>query len=233
MTTVAAWRWCLAAGVLTMLISGAFGRIAGLVACGETGGLGPVIAFEVATTPAEVAALFGEDPCRAALIPAQRTALWLDALAFIPAYAAFLSLATWAAKPRYAWPVIAALLIAALCDEVEGALLFAVLRDLPGTPPVLGVLFWAVRAKFLLLGLATLASAALLLLRWRTARVLCGLIAGVGAVEALNGFFAPPAPGMMTGFTLAWFGLLAAAAIGACWPRLLGPPPGAPARPNA
>jgi hypothetical protein len=87
---------CVLAGLVAFACSFAFGKIPGLVACGTfagSGQLGPILAFELARTPGDVAALFGSGACRASLIDAQNTGLWLDALGFIPSYTAFLVLA--------------------------------------------------------------------------------------------------------------------------------------------
>lgn len=220
-----------------MACSYAFGRIPGLVACGPTGDNGPIIAWELARTPAEVAALFGVDPCRSTLIAAQRTALWLDGFGFIPAYTAFLSLAAWAAAGRRAWPIVTALLVAGVADEVEGVLLFANLAELPGTQPQLDALFWVVRLKFLLLALATAAIAALLAWSRRTVAFGFGIVAGFGAIRALLGFFALPEPRMMQGFTVAWVALLALALVASVAPSLVSRAraarPRAPASPSA
>lgn len=237
---MAAWRWCLAAGCAVIACAWGFGNIPGLTACGPTGGLGPVIAFELARSPTEAAAIFGVEPCRAALIPAQRLGLLLDALGFIPAYTAFLCLAAWAARRDFARPVVAALAIAGLLDEIEGGLLFLILRDFPGGQPSFEMLFWVVRAKFLLLGLGTLAIALLVLIRWplfrwtewSVLRVVGGLGVGYGAIMALRGFFAGPAPSMTTAFAGAWFILLLVAIVGAVWPWRLAPA-SPPARPSA
>lgn len=242
MSGAAAWRWCLAAGLAALACAWGFGRIPGLVACGPGAGANPILAFEFARTPADVARLFGAEPCRSTLAAAQRTGLWLDALGFIPAYTAFLCLAAWAAGRQLAWPVIAALLVAALSDEIEGALLFAVLHGLPGDEATLDALAWAVGLKFLLLGLATLAIAALLLGQWRgfrwsewtVARIVGGLGVGYLAVAALRGYFADAPGAMTTGFAGAWFVLLLVATFGAAWPwRAPYAPPRAPAPPNA
>ncbi len=241
MSSAAAWRWCLAAGLIAFACAWGFSRIPGLVACGPTGGLGPIIAFELARSPAEAAAIFGADPCRSALIPAQRLGLLLDAFGFIPGYTAFLCLAAWAARREFARPVIAELLIAGLLDEVEGALLFLILRDFPGGQFLFYAVFWVARGKFLLIGLGTLAIALLLLIRWPLVRFtewsVLRLIGGLGigflAVEALRGFFAGPAPFMTTAFAGAWFILLLVAMIGAVWPWRLAPRPPAPRPPRA
>ena len=243
MSAAAAWRWCLAAGVAVIACAWGFGRIPGLVACGPTGGFDPIIAFELARSPAEASTMFGAEPCRSALIPAQRLGLLLDALAFIPAYTAFLCLAAWAARREVARPVIAALLIAGLLDEIEGGLLFLILRDFPGGQSVFDVLLWVLRAKFLLLGLGTFAIAVLLLIRWpllrftewSVLRFVGGLAIGFGAIAALRDFFDGPVPAMTVGFALAWFILLLVALIGAVWPLRRAPssPPPPPAPPSA
>ena len=94
----------------------------GLIACGPApGGLGPIIGFELARTPAQVAALFGADPCRSTLVAAQYTGLWLDGLGFIPSYTAFLILAAiTASRGRMRRAIVAMLVVAGLSDEVEG-----------------------------------------------------------------------------------------------------------------
>lgn len=241
MSRAAAWRWSLAAGLVAFACSWGFSRIPGLVACGPTGGLGPIIALEFARTPADVARLFGAEPCRATLVAAQRTGLWLDALGFIPAYTGFLSLAAFAAGGRRAWPVVAAFALAGLADEVEGGLLFALLGSLPGTQGPLDALGWAVGAKFLLLGIGTFAVAMLLLFErprwtdWSVVRIVGGLGIAYFALAALRGFFAGPSPAMMTAFAGAWFTLLLIALFGAVWPWRQRPAhrPPAPARPSA
>lgn len=152
---------------------------------------------------------------------AQRSALWLDALGFVPAYTAFLSLAAWAVAGRTGWPIVVALLIAGTADEIEGVLLFGILADLPGTQPLLDALFWIVRLKFLLLGLSTLAIGVLLVLTFRRVAVGWGLTISVGATYALFGFFDLPRPGMMLGFSVAWAALLFLAAFASLVPSLV------------
>ena len=235
MTTAAAWRWCLAAGLLAFACSVGFGRIPGLHPCGGTDELGAILSFEFARSPADVAALFGSEPCRSTLVAGQWTGLWLDGLGFIPAYTAFLCFAAWATGASLRRWIIAALLIAGLCDEVEGLLLATILRELPGGSPTLAMLFWVVRTKFLMLAVGTLAIGGVLLARPTVLRVVAGLLIGLGAGAALSGLFAMPDmqfPGMMAGFTIAWATLLLVAALGAVWPRLLATRPPAPAGPN-
>ena len=180
--------------------------------------------------------MFGAEPCRSTLAAAQRTGLWLDALAFIPAYTAFLALAARALGGRAAWPLIGMFVTAGLLDEIEGVLLWRVLATLPGTQPVLDALFWAVRGKFLLLGLGTFALGALLTLRFNRVALPFGLVIAAGGLQALLRFFALPSPGMMGGFTVGWLALFVAAATASLWPSPFAPArafrPPAPASPS-
>ena len=226
----AAWRWCVASGCLAFLCSWLFGRIPGLVACGPSHGLGPIIAFELARSPSEVAALFGSDPCRSTLVGAQKTGLLLDAFGFIPSYTAFLIFAARAAAGawRWHWMIVAALLIAGLCDEIEGGLLYAILLDLPGTTGLLGALFWAVHIKFALLGLGTLAIGGVVVMSPRFFAKLLGLFVAIGAGNALYCLATAQGSAMMGGFTRAWVGLLVTALIFSIWPSLFSPARAAP-----
>jgi hypothetical protein len=234
------WRWCAAAGVVAFLCSWGFGRIPGLIACGPTNGLGPIIAFEFVRSPADVLALFGSEPCRSTLVGAQKIGLLLDGLGFIPAYTAFLACAALGCSPTKAgaqegaarnwapafagerlWAVvvIVGLIIAGLCDEIEGGLLYAILRDLPGTQPTIDTLWWAVHAKFALLGLGTLGIGGLIVMMKRPLAMLGGVIVGVGALKALYGLIVD-LPGMMGGFTIAWVTILLAAFVASVRPSL-------------
>lgn len=256
MTAAAAWRWCAAAGVAAFLCSWGFGRIPGLVACGPSGGLGPILAFEFVRSPADVAALFGAEPCRSTLVAAQRAGLLLDGLGFIPAYTAFLVLAVLACSPAKAgvrsapreWApafagqhpvsiaVIAGLLIAGLADEVEGALLWLVLRDLPGSPALIDALRWPVHIKFALLAAGTSGIAILLLSHRRIGGIVAALAITIGACTAVAGLVSGPSPVMMLGFTIAWVTILLCALSGAWRPSLFSAPatpPQAPAPPSA
>lgn len=218
MTTATAWRLCALAGFATLLASTAFGWVPGLKACGPSGGAGAILAFELARTPATLAALFGSEPCTSTLLAAQRSALWLDELGFIPAYTAFLALGAWALRgnaPRLAIAAVATALIAGLCDEIEGVTMFALMNPLPGAAWLFTPLFWAVRIKFALLSVTELLLATLL-----TSGPLLGRLAGIVVlVSGLLGlailFVDPHDPMMMKGHSIAWTALLIAATIGA------------------
>jgi hypothetical protein len=205
------------------MASTAFGWIAGLKACGPTGGASPIIAFELARTPDAIAALFGSEPCTATLLAAQRSALWLDELGFIPAYTAFLALGAWALRraDRLAIVTVAIFLIAGLCDEVEGVTMFALMDPLPGAPWLFTPLFWAVRIKFALLGLGELLLAAALVRgSWIGKIAALPMLAG-GLMSLWFLFTAAHDPLMMKGHFYAWSALLAVAILAAIRPSLV------------
>jgi hypothetical protein len=222
MRNATAWRLCVLAGVVAFVISWGFGQIPGLASCGPTpGGLGSIIGFELARTPGDVAALFGAEPCRARLIAAQINGLWLDELGFIPAYTAFLVLAAIATcRGRMRQIVVAMLLVAAISDEVEGLLMYGIMRTLPGTAAQLTQLWWAVHIKFGLLALATTLIGLAILRTGGLWAMLFGIVVWVGGMAAIYGFGQLPGPIMMSAFTFAWFALLGTAITASFAPGL-------------
>ncbi|MDF7775152.1 hypothetical protein P1X14_07830 [Sphingomonas sp. AOB5] len=162
--------------------------------------------------------LFGEEPCRATMITAQRAGLWHDMLAFIPAYSAFLALAAWAmrgADRRLALAAMAMLLLAGLLDEIEGVVLFRLLSGFPGAGGWFDALFWTVRPKFLLLGLGEIAIAALLVRGTWMAKIGAVPVAIGGAVSIWFLLADPRNALMMQGHRWAWTALLLVAILGA------------------
>jgi len=216
----AAWRWCAAAGIVAFTISSLFSHIPGLVACGPTGGLEPIIAFELARTTADIASLFGTEPCTSTLVAAQKTGLLLDGLGFIPSYTAFLILGAIAAgaRGRVRQLAFAIFLGAALSDEIEGFLLNAILDHLPGTSALLNALWWAVHMKFGLLALGTVQLGAILSDRPFQRRFVAGILI-VGGGSAFVSLVAKSAVWMMQGLLIAWVALLVVALMSSFWPR--------------
>lgn len=210
------WRWCALAGIATLATSFGFGAIDKLVACGGADGLGPIMRFELARTPGEVAALFGEGRCREMLVSAMRAATWLDALVFIPAYCGFLILALLALRGsggRIALAAIAAVALAGLLDEIEGAMLFVIMDALPGTQGLIDWLIPLVRAKFALIGAGVAAIGALTARRGGIG-LLLGTAVVIGGVVSLSGLTGDArAPMLILGNTIAWPCILLAASI--------------------
>ncbi|MBO9713070.1 hypothetical protein [Sphingomonas sp.] len=210
----------MAAGAATLVASFGFGWIPNLVACGPTHGAGAITAFELARSTADIAELFGREPCTSRFAEAQARGLWLDMLGFIPAYAAFLGCGAWALAGggrRMGWAALAAV-VAALLDEAEGVTMFAILGSLPGKPWLFDALFWTVRPKFFLLGVAEVLMAVSMLRHgWlgRIAAVPMGLggLAGIAVI-----LFAPHSPWLIKTHNYAWIALLALALVAAVKP---------------
>jgi len=143
------WRWCALAGLVTLAVAIGFTLVPGIDACGPGGSATPLSALQDARSPADVAALFTPD-CGVALAAALRRSVWLDALAFIPAYVAFvvaglLALRTGgsATAGRIAMAGIAAMAAGAIADQVEGTHVLAILDARPGTQAMIDPLIMA------------------------------------------------------------------------------------------
>lgn len=227
MTTRATWRWCAAAGLLTFIASSGFGWIGPPQLCGPGfGKLSAVISFELVRSPAEVATLFGAEPCRGAMLSAMRRAQWWDALAFIPAYTAFLMLAAAAiTRGRWMWVAGAVLLAGGLLDEVEGALMFAAMNPLPGTQAIIDWLVPVVRTKFALLGIGSAMLGGLLIATRNWLAMVVGAVAAFGAVSSLYGLINLPDVRLTGGLANSWSALLVGALIASVWPSLFSRPP--------
>lgn len=226
------WIGAAVAGAIAFVCSSLFGRIPGLTPCGPTGGLSAIMAFEFVRTPADVAALFGAEPCRSTLVAAQRTGVLLDNLGFIPAYTAFLVLAAFATGVAWRKWLVAILLVAGLSDELEGVLLWAILDALPGTQGQIDALWVAVHLKFLCLALGTFGVGWAIRTVARGWRRIPGLVVAAGGLYALLQLALGQVGAMMLGFTIGWFALLATALLACAWAGFAAPPPG-PARPAA
>lgn len=84
--------WAVALGTATVAILVWLGLTAPPVACGVAS-TSPAMAFQVARTPADLAAIFGDgaSACRDTLVDGLRSGSWVDLLLFIPVYGAFLA----------------------------------------------------------------------------------------------------------------------------------------------
>lgn len=211
------WIGAAVAGVIAFACSWGFGQIPGLHACGPTGGLSAIMAFEFVRTPADVASLFGVEPCRSTLIAAQRSGILLDAFGFIPAYTAFLTLAAMASGVGWRRWLVALSLIAGLSDEIEGVLLWRIVASLPGAQGQIDALWIAVHLKFLCLALATFGIGWALRYVSDGWRRVPGLIVAAGGLYALLQLTLGQVAAMMLGFTIGWFTLLAIALLAAVW----------------
>lgn len=183
------WRWAALAAVGVILCAIAFGSIPDLGIC-ETSPE-PILAFEFVRSPVEVEALF-PFTCRVAAVEAQRVGLLLDFLGFIPIYSAFLILSLLGLRREGAHPLIpiaiAAVIVAALLDEMEGFQLWSILAAMPGTDSDIALLMPAVRGKFALLALVV-GAIGWLNLRARDWRMVTGVIMIAGSTWGILGLF--------------------------------------------
>lgn len=206
------WRWTafFSAGVITIMLS--FGAIDGIKACG---GDDPIFLLEMVGSPADVSALFSEH-CRAVHVRAQRTALWLDIALFVWVYSAFLIAGLTALKgeqglgaKRLVCFAIGITIVAALADQFENFMLLRILDSLPGRQSDIELLYVAPRAKFALLGIATML-AGWLHMRQPGWRRLAGGVAIAGGLWSVVGIFADHA-WVLKGMTIGWLALAIAA----------------------
>ncbi len=188
------WQWCGLAFVAVVVIIAAMLRIDGLHACQPQGD--PILQFELVKTPREVAELF-PPACGAQAGVAQTKGLWLDSLAFIPAYGAALILALLAlgkdepARRGLARAGVLLVLVAMAYDQWENSRLLAVLASLPGDQATIDQLVAAPRIKFALLGLVE-ALTGWLILGLGGWRRLAGLAAMGGGMLTLLGLAGEP-----------------------------------------
>ncbi len=184
--------------------------------CGPSASERAILAFQLVSSPAEVAEIFGSEPCRGALVAAQYRGLWLDAFAFIPAYGAFLLLAIAAMRrllPNVALAASALAATAVALDQVEGLLLLSILGDLPGGEVTVTALYWIVRAKLGVLGLAEIAIGVLLVRRrWIGSLMSVPVLAG-GMTSLWLLAANPHNPAMMDAHAIAWGALFIATIV--------------------
>ncbi len=214
------WWWrCAGAGLVTLVISYYFGEIPNIEGCATDIGeaeIGSIIAFELVRAPAHVSALFGTEPCTASFLAAMRHATWVDALGFIPAYSAFLICGLIALR-RYGGSLsgigVAAIVAAAVFDQIEGFWLFSIMADLPGSQGEINWLIPAVRAKFLLLGVGAI-TIGVLLTRRKGLGFLFGPIVALGGLMGTALIADDRYIGItLQGTAIAWLALFIAALI--------------------
>ena len=133
--------------------------------------------------------------------------MWLDALAFIPAFTLLLGASLIALRPPR-WLLLTGLIALAggvIADQLEGVSLLFILNDLPGTADSVGNVVLAHVVKKLLLALATGAIGVTLLhgTGWRR---LAGLIVSGGALAALANSIVS-LPGGEAGLLVSWLAL--------------------------
>lgn len=212
MTSQNWWPACLVAGVCVIFVQGFMGTVENTEPCGSTDGMPAILAFELVRTPEDVDALFGSEPCRGQLTGAMDQINTIDIFAFIPAFTSFLILGALAMQGSGRWIALLAVLAAlaaGLCDQAEDQILLKITASLPGTQSQIGWLFWIVRGKFALLGVAPILIGFLMQRLDRMEKTL-GVIMIVGGVVAVAGTFGSYGL-MMPGIGVGWVALLIAA----------------------
>jgi hypothetical protein len=182
----------------------------------------PVIAFELARTASDLEAIFGKpgDPCRADVVAAMDSINWVDALAFIPLYGAFMISFFLGMRERDAglarlgvWISV----IAVLADYAENACLMQLTPELDAASIWLALLPWATGIKWL--GLGTAAGIAALTFARATDRRAWHLVAALGCflafLASLAAMLSPPAfgPTLSVSIFASWMLFTVTAAI--------------------
>jgi hypothetical protein len=159
-STTLAYRISLGGAVVVLLlVASSLFRAAPMACGGLPASYAPVIAEELARTPADLAAIFGFGPsaCRTAIAGQLNLVTLIDCLAFVPAYGAFLLFFFLAMVPRDEHAAFIGFVLSAAAvigDYLENACLFQV-TAMPDNPGLwLSVLPWATGVKWLALGLA-------------------------------------------------------------------------------
>ncbi len=214
------WRWAAVAALLTIAVALAFAAVPDIDACGASGSW---VAFQKIASVTAVDAMI-RPGCAETFVPALRQSMWLDSLAFIPVYGAFLALVLVALRPlRFFWPAGIALLgIGMVADQIEGFRLLVILDTLPGTQVMIDSANAATFAKKICLSLVTLLIG-LVLVRERGAVRLLGAISALGGLAVtlatLGGPFGNAGePISQYGLLIAWLALAIVTGIKGFWP---------------
>ncbi len=203
-------RKCAFAGALSVVLTIALAPWNPTQSCGVPS-IPPIVGFELATSTADLANVFGHGACRTAMISSLRIVNFID-FAFMASYGAFLFFGVSALRARADTPLVAVARVAALAapcaDAVENVCLLSMSIDAPGA--WLSVLMVASRAKFLLIGLVALAVG---VATWRT-EASWGRLLAVAHLPALPvvlvGISLPAAmPAILPAIAASWLCLLA------------------------
>jgi hypothetical protein len=205
---VTRWRWAALAAVAAILTGLSFGLVPASDACRAVAAQ-PWAEFQQVGTVEAARTLI--DACGGDRL---RSGMWIDALAFIPAYSAFLLTVLWATRPtqnKALW-VIVLLGIGVVADQFEGVRLLALIDGQGGTAPLVAAANRATMAKELFLALATGAVgwAVCTLGGWRRS---AGTLVMAGAALVIVALFVhyPTAPVMLA----AWLTLAVVAMMSA------------------
>lgn len=156
----AAWRVCLGAGLVILLLTFMSGQQSLAQPCGALAkNYAPIVAFELARSEADLQLIFGApgSSCRDEVIARMDSINWMDVLVFIPVYGTLLVCFFLGAR---AWNVALAnigvklALAAIVADYLENLCLMLLTPQLDATSFWMMLLPWATGAKWLALGAA-------------------------------------------------------------------------------
>ena len=209
----AAFRISLAAGLLVLAVTLFSVTQEPARPCGSLQpNYAPIIAFELARSPADLAAIFGtQDPCRAGMIERMDAVNLVDVLVYIPVYGVFMAFFFLGMRARHA--SLATLgfrvaIVAVLGDYAENACLMNLTPQLDTASPWFALLPWATGIKWLALGVAA-AVAAMIYVKSASARLWNLLAALMCAAAFLSTVAAMAMPSM--------FGPLVSLGVGLSW----------------
>jgi hypothetical protein len=163
----AAFRISFAAGLLVLAVTLFSTTQAPVQPCGNLPqNYAPIIAFELARSPADLAAIFGsQEPCRSAVVERMDAINLVDVLVYIPVYGLFMAFFFLGMRGRHAALGTLGLRIvvsAALGDYAENACLMNLTPQLDPGSLWFTLLPWATGIKWLGLGVAAAIAAAIL-----------------------------------------------------------------------
>lgn len=224
----AAFRISFAAGLLVLVVTLFSATQAPVRPCGNLPqNYAPIIAFELARSAADLAAIFGtQEPCRSEVVERLDAINLVDVLVYIPAYGVFMAFFFLGMRARHASLGTLGFriaVLAALGDFGENACLMNLTPQLDPTSTWFTLLPWTTGIKWLGLGAAAAIAAAIYVKSSRGRRrnylwalVLCapafvGTVAAI-AVPAMFG----PLVGLSVG--LSWVGYLITAGLAAFGP---------------
>lgn len=229
----AAFRISLAAGLLVLAVTLLSLMNEPPQPCGNLpGNYAPIIAFELARSPADLEAIFGTaEPCRSTMIERMDAVNLMDVLVYIPAYGVFMAFLFLGLRGRDAGLGTLGLrisIIAILGDYAENVCLMSLTPELDANSVWFTLLPWATAVKWLGLGAAAAIAAAIYLRAGgaRVLNILASLVCGVAALSAVAAMAMPAKYGPLVGLgiALSWLIYLFTAAA-AAWRPVTGTAP--------
>jgi len=223
----AAFRISLAAGLLVLAVTLFSVTQEPVRPCGNLPqNYAPIIAFELARSPADLEALFGtQEPCRSEVVERMDAVNVVDVLVYIPAYGVFMAFFFLGMRGRHATLGTLGLriaVVAALGDYAENACLMNLTPQLDPASAWFTLLPWATGIKWLGLGAAA-AIAAAIYVKASSARLwnyLAALLCAAAFVSTVAAMAAPAMFGPLVGLgvALSWLVYLITAGAAAFRP---------------